>query len=89
MVELRNQADGLVYSTDRTLREFAESVTDEEREPLEDALAKVRDLMECDEVAALRGAFEELSSLTYQLTENLYARLGAEEGEEGEGDPDD
>ena len=41
------------------------------------------------DVEGLRGAFEELSSLTYQLTENLYARLGAEEGEGEEGDPED
>ncbi len=92
LVELRNQADGLVYSTERTLREFAESVRDEEQASLEDAVVKVRDLMEAEDAELLRSALEELSSLTYQLTESLYARLGAEgeaPAEDAEGGSDD
>jgi molecular chaperone DnaK len=37
-VELQNSADGLIYSTERTLEEFAEYVSDEEREELEAAI---------------------------------------------------
>ena len=73
--ELRNTADGLVYSTERTLEEFSEHVSDEDRGPLQETLAKAREAMEGEDLAVLRAAVDELSSLTYKMTENLYAEL--------------
>jgi molecular chaperone DnaK len=81
LVELRNKADGMVYSTERTLEEFGENVTDEEREELEKALEKAREAMRGEDRGAVRAAVDELSALTYKLTEKLYAELGGGESE--------
>ncbi len=81
LVELRNKADGMVYSTERTLEEFGENVTDEEREELEKALEKAREAMGGEDRGAVRAAVDELSALTYKLTEKLYAELGGDESE--------
>jgi molecular chaperone DnaK len=79
-VDLRNKADGLIYSTERTLEEFAASIGDDDRGPILAALEKTRTAMEGEDNGALRNAVDELSSLTYKMTENLYAALeGAEE----------
>jgi molecular chaperone DnaK len=75
-VELRNQADGLIYSTERTLSEFAENVSGDDSKHLKDAIAKVREAMDGNDAGALRAATEALSTLTYKMTENLYAQLG-------------
>ena len=83
-VELSNKADGLVYSTARTLEEFADQVSDEERTPIQAALEDARAAMESDDIEALRGAVDELSSLTYKMTENLYAALGEDESEDSD-----
>ncbi len=83
-VDLSNKADGLVYSTTRTLEEFADQIGDEEREPIEAALASTREAMARDDIEALRGAVDELSSLTYKMTENLYAALGEDESEDSD-----
>jgi molecular chaperone DnaK len=80
-VDLSNQADGLLYSTERTLEEFAENISDEDREPLKQSLAKTREAMGGDDAGALRTAIDELSALTYKMTESLYAELSGESEE--------
>jgi molecular chaperone DnaK len=81
LVELRNKADGLIYSTERTLAEFRKSVRDGDRAALEASIAATRKAMEGGDAAALRAAVDELSGLTYKMTETLYAELGGEESD--------
>ena len=81
IVDLCNTADGLIYSTEKTLQEFADHVDAEERRALQDAIAATREAMESDEKAALHAAVDELSSLTYKMTENLYAELEGRDSE--------
>jgi molecular chaperone DnaK len=83
-VELSNKADGLVYSTARTLEEFADQVSDEERAPIQAALEDAQAAMQTDDIEELRSAVDELSSLTYKMTENLYAALGEDESEDSD-----
>jgi molecular chaperone DnaK len=83
-VELSNKADGLVYSTVRTLEEFADQVRDADRAPIQAALEEARAAMDSADIDALRSAVDELSSLTYKMTENLYAALGDDESEDSD-----
>ena len=77
-VDLRNKADGLVYSTERALEEYAEHVGEAERQALLVAIEKVRSVVDSEDVAALRSAVDELSGLSYQMTEALYSALGTD-----------
>jgi molecular chaperone DnaK len=79
LIEVRNKADGLVYSTERTLEEFAEDVDAADRDSIEAALEVAREKSKGDDLDALRAAVDELSALTYQMTEKLYAALGDQE----------
>jgi len=79
-IDIKNHADGLVYSTERTLQEFADSVHDADRESLELAVTRTRAALAGDELAELRAAVDELSALTYKMTETLYAELGGDDG---------
>jgi molecular chaperone DnaK len=81
LVELRNKADGLTYSTERALEEYAEHVGEAEREALLAAIEKTRSAIASGDVAALRSAVDELSGLSYQMTETLYSALGADGAE--------
>jgi len=83
-VDLSNKADGLIYSTERTLEEFAENVPEEDRGPLGDAIENALSAIDGDELSALRSSVDELSSLTYKMTENLYAALGEDDSEESD-----
>jgi molecular chaperone DnaK len=81
LVELRNKADGLIYSTERTLEEFRQSVRADDRAPLEAAIAETRKAISGGDGGALHAAVDELSRLTYKMTETLYAELGGDESD--------
>jgi molecular chaperone DnaK len=76
--ELCNKTDGLIYSTERTLEEFSSDIDDEERNEVLASIATARTAISDVDTEGLRGAVDELSTLTYKMTENLYATLGGE-----------
>jgi len=78
LVDLKNRADGLVYSTERTLVEFAEQVPAEDKEALTAAMTKTRQALERGQLTELSAAVDELSALSYKMTEKLYATLGGD-----------
>ncbi len=75
--EISNKADGLVYSTERTLEEYAQHVSEEDRQGLLVAIEKTKASLAAKDLDALTVAVDELSTLSYQLTERLYATLGS------------
>jgi len=79
LIDLRNKADGLMYSATKTLEEFAADVDEADRDALQAQVAKTRGLVGGEDPEALEKAIEELSRQSYQLTEKLYARLGSAE----------
>ena len=76
--DLCNKLEGLVYSTERTLEEFAGEIGSADREPVEAALTGSRASLASGGVDELETRITELSSLTYALTEKIYAALGDE-----------
>ena len=83
LIDLKNQADGLIYSTERTLEEFKENIDDERRAGLLEAVENTREALADEDIETLRTAMSVLSSRTYEMTEHLYAELGDSEGGEG------
>ena len=76
LIDLRNKADGLMYSSSRALEEFAEDVDPGDAQKLKAQIDKTAGLVSGEDPAALEAAIEELSRLSYALTEQLYAALG-------------
>ena len=83
-IELKNKAEGLIYSTEKTLEEFSEHIGDEDREGVSDCMEKAKQALAAEDAVVLRACLDELSGVTYQMTERLYAALGdsAEPAEE-------
>ena len=79
LIEVQNKADGLMYSATKTLEEFAEDVDASDMEAVTAQVEKTRALMGGEDPEALEEAIDELSRLSYGLTERLYATLGADE----------
>jgi molecular chaperone DnaK len=83
LIDLRNKGDGLIYSTEKTLEEFADDIEAADREAVQAALNVAREHVKGEDTVALKAAIDELSAVTFQMTERLYAALGAAEAEEG------
>jgi len=86
LIQLRNKADGLMYSATKTLEEFAEDVDSTDASTLHAQIEKTQSFVSGEDPEALECALEELSQLSYALTEKLYAALGGiDEGMGGAG----
>jgi len=79
LIEVQNKADGLMYSATKTLEEFSDDVDEFDKKAVAAQVQKTRGFMGGEDPAALEAAIEELSRLSYGLTEKLYATLGAED----------
>jgi molecular chaperone DnaK len=78
LIELRNKADGLMYSAAKTLEEFADDVDESDKSNLTAQIAKTRELVKAQDPEALAQAIDELSRQSYSVTEKLYAKLGGQ-----------
>ena len=71
-VELKNQADSLVYSTDKTLKEHGEKVDEATRTSIDEALTGLRDALNGDDIDVVKTAMETLSQRSQVLAEAIY-----------------
>ncbi|HAU28513.1 MAG TPA: molecular chaperone DnaK [Rhodospirillaceae bacterium] len=71
-VDAKNQADTLVYSTEKSLRELGDKVPAEDRTAIEAALADLKGVMESEDVDVLKAKTEALAQVSMKLGEHLY-----------------
>jgi molecular chaperone DnaK len=72
LIEARNQADNMIYTTEKTLREFGDKIPADKKKQAEDAVASVRNVMNNEDVEAIRKASEELGNIIQQLGGSMY-----------------
>ena len=78
VAELRNRADGLIYTTEASLADYVEHIDDEERVSIQAAIDRTREALGSAEPEELAAAVDELTALSYKMTEKLYATLGGD-----------
>tara|TARA_B100001971_G_scaffold211665_1_gene239891 strand:- start:185 stop:763 length:579 start_codon:yes stop_codon:yes gene_type:complete len=88
-VDKRNEADQLLYATEKSLSEHGDKLSDEERQPVEEAVAELKKLLEETSVddAALDAAMESLKAAAQKLGEVVYQAAAQEQGDNGEQEP--
>ena len=75
MVEVKNTADTMVYTTEKMMKDVEEKkieITAEEKKKVEDALAKVKELKDKDDVEALKKAADELTNAAQAVGVKMY-----------------
>lgn len=80
-VELRNRAAGLLYTTDRSLDEYADQMSDQQIADIEDALAVCREILDSNgTIDELHEAIARLEDAAYQLADAMYSQGAADGG---------
>ena len=94
-VEARNEADTLIYTVEKALKDFGDKVSDEDKGKIESDIAALRTALESGDVDQIKEKTEALKQSSYKLSEEVYknaqgqASGGAEEGTgAGEGTED-
>jgi molecular chaperone DnaK len=80
LAEARNNADTLVYTVEKSLKEYGDKITADEKREIEEALEKCRQLKDTSsDVEEIKAAADRLTSASHKLAEHIY-KSGAQAG---------
>jgi molecular chaperone DnaK len=82
LIEARNHADSLVYSTEKSLHEFGDKIDAGEKAKIEEGVAALKKSMEGSDADAIKKASDELSQASHKLAEAVYAKAQSSAGEQ-------
>jgi len=77
LIEARNQADGLVYTTEKAVKEHGDKVDETTRKGIETAIEELKKAMEGDDAEAIRTKTEALATASHKLAEVMYQQAQA------------
>jgi len=77
LIDLRNQADQLVYSTEKTLKEHGDKVDASVRGEIEQSVNRLKDAQKSDDAGVIEKAMEEVTTTAHKLAEAVYKAAGA------------
>lgn len=77
-VEVRNETDGLVYATEKSLKEHGEKISQDERLSIERAVTETKETLKTGNVDQIKKAKENLSTVSHKLAEAVYRAATAE-----------
>ncbi len=80
VIEARNQADGLYYTTEKALKEHGDKIDASDRGRIETALADLKKAMEGEDAEDMRKKTEELANCSHKLAEILYSQAQQNSG---------
>ena len=90
--DARNEADGLLYTTEKTLKEHGDKASEADKAAIEAAVAELKKAIEGDDVEVMKTKTEALKQASYKLAEEIYKTAapqgGAPGGDAGAAGPD-
>jgi molecular chaperone DnaK len=76
LIETRNRADTLVYTTEKMLKELGDKATADERQKVEDVLNKLKDVMKTDNIQEIKDAMDAVNNSMYPISQRIYQQAG-------------
>ena len=74
LISARNQADGLIYGTEKSIKDLGDKLDAALKSDIEGKIASLKTLMEGEDVEAIKKATEELAQASHKLAEQLYSQ---------------
>jgi molecular chaperone DnaK len=84
-IEVRNEADNLLYSTEKSLKDYGDKVSAEDKSKIEEALEALKAAIASDNVDEIKAKTEALQQAAYKLAEEMY-KANASQGEAPQGE---
>jgi molecular chaperone DnaK len=86
-IEVRNQADSLVYTTEKTLSENRSKLSEADARAAEDAIKELKSAMESGDVSRMKEKMEALTRASHHLAEIMYQQAQQQRPPSSEGEP--
>ncbi len=90
LAEAKNQADSLIYTTEKNLKEHGDKISESDKTKIQDAITALRKAMEGDDASAIEAATQTLTTASHKLAEEMYKKAagptpGSAESARGDG----
>ena len=82
-IEVKNNAESLVYNSEKTLNELGDKVSGEEKAKIENEIEATKKALESNDTEAIKEATEKLTKVFYEMSEQLYKNANPNAGAEG------
>lgn len=79
-IEARNEADSLIYATEKSMTDYGDKITDEDKSNINAAIEALRGVMDGEDVEAIKSKTEELKQASYKLAEEVYKNQQEQNG---------
>lgn len=86
-VEVRNTADSMIYSTEKSLADFGDKISEQDREGIKNAIDELKKAIEADNTDEIKAKSEALQQASHKLAEEMYKDAGAQAQGDQEGAP--
>jgi molecular chaperone DnaK len=77
LVDARNQADGLIHSAQKSIKELGEKVSEEEKKAVETAIQDLEAVIKGDDKEAIQAKTEALAKASHSIAEKAYGQTDA------------
>ena len=80
LAEARNNLDSLIYTTEKSLREYGDKIDGSDKKAIEDAIESAKKAMESNDVSTMKSASDNLTQTSHKLAEAMYAKASQQAG---------
>lgn len=77
-IDVRNEADSLIYATEKSVKELGDKVKDSDKKAIEDAVAELKKALEGQNVEDIKAKTENLKQASYKIAEEVYKQQNAQ-----------
>jgi len=88
LVEIKNQADSLIYSTEKNLSEHGDKIGETEKHNITEAVTALRKALEETDQEAIKTAMQNLTTASHKLAEEMYKKASTDSSTTGSGPED-
>jgi len=78
--EVRNDADNMIYSTEKNIKELGDKISGADKSKVEEAIANLRKALEGGDIENIKSKTEALKQVSYKIAEEVYKQAGAQQG---------
>jgi molecular chaperone DnaK len=79
VIEARNKADQMIYTTEKTLRDYGDKISSDEKKNIEDKIEKVKQAMKGESADEINRSIDELMQASHKIAEQMYKQSGAQQ----------
>ena len=83
-IDMRNQADTLAYTAEKTIKDAGDKITKEKKEKVEKSIKEARDALTGTDISKVKSTFEQLQKDIYEVSAEIYKEKGGAEGPGGQ-----